>query len=251
MAITAFVFGDFNVITVCRRFNRLNELRIRQRLAVNRMALTRIATKDNLLQHGISTHMRPYGADRNCGRRLQWIRVSARADCRKRDRSDPVFPCQSQRVRVTSSEQFALATSPASPNRSHGMNDPSCLQTKTRCDLCFPSAAAAKLTAYCQQLRARRIVNRTIHTAAAEQGGIRRVDDRFGIESRDVAANDPNDLSCHGLISIGVPWNTRRDRNGGANCERNDETPKWKIHIGVPRCKSLRTSYGLSRLPLD
>ena len=56
--------------------------------------------------------------------------------------------------------------------------------------LCLSGFAAAERAAFREQLRSGRTVDRAIHTAAAKQGGVGRIDDRVRLAFGDIALND-------------------------------------------------------------
>jgi hypothetical protein len=58
----------------------------------------------------------------------------------------------------------------------------------------LPDRAAAERAALGQQFRSGGSMNRSVHTASAEQAGVRRVDDGVDLEAGDVARHD--DHSC-------------------------------------------------------
>src|SRR3954470_1770111 len=76
----------------------------------------------------------------------------------------------------------------AAPDRTDGVDDVLCRQTVTACDPCLSGRTAADAATLFEKFGTGGTVNRTIDSAAAEERGIRGVDDRIDVESGDAAA---------------------------------------------------------------
>ena len=83
---------------------------------------------------------------------------------------------------------FALAA--AVPDRADGMDHMPCGQPVSIGDLGIAGLAAVERTAFGQKFRSRRAMDRTVDTAPAEQGRIRRVDDGVNAKRGDVGDDD-------------------------------------------------------------
>jgi hypothetical protein len=83
----------------------------------------------------------------------------------------------------------------AAPNRTDRVNDVAGRQTVAARQPRLARRAAADGAAFLKQFGARRAVDRAIDPAAAEQRGIRRVDDGVGREPCDVALLQANAIA--------------------------------------------------------
>src|SRR5579871_6246473 len=99
---------------------------------------------------------------------LQRVAVGAAADRRKSDRAKPPLHRQRQAVAIALGEQLRLFFRPTPPYGSHGVDDEAGRQPVAERDLRLAGAAAAQRAALLQQLRSRRTMDRTVHSAAAE-----------------------------------------------------------------------------------
>ena len=91
---------------------------------------------------------------------------------------------------VAAGKQFIFSRLAAVPDRAGRMDDIAAGETISLCRLGFSRSAAAEGAALCEQFRAGCTVDRAVHTAAAQQGGVGRIDYRIRCTLCDVPLND-------------------------------------------------------------
>jgi len=79
---------------------------------------------------------------------------------------------------VTRTQQVGLTLLSTLPNRSDGVNNVLCLQVEARSDFGQPGLAAAQSSALIEKSRARRAMNRAVHSTATQQRFVGGVDYR-------------------------------------------------------------------------
>ena len=87
---------------------------------------------------------------------------------------------------IAGSESQVLAPLAAAPDRTDRMDDVAGRQAVALGDFGVAGGAAAQPTAFGQQFGAGGAMNRAIDATAAEQRGVRRIDDGIDIERRDI-----------------------------------------------------------------
>src|SRR5947207_5293538 len=124
----------------------------------------------------------PHLAHRNLAGLGDWIAVNAAADRRKRDRARAMLDRELQAVAITRCEQLRLTVVAAAPDRTDGVDHMLCRQPVPARDLRLAGLASAEETAFRDELRSRRAMNRAVDTTAAEERTVRGVDDRIDRE---------------------------------------------------------------------
>jgi hypothetical protein len=116
-------------------------------------------------------HPRPVG---------ERVPVDAGGDGGEGDDRTAVRGRELDRPRVAAGQQLRLAAAPAAPHRPDRVDHVPGRKPPGAGDLRLPGLAAAEPAALRQQLRTRRPMDGAVDPAAAEQAGVRRVDDRLG-----------------------------------------------------------------------
>ena len=93
-----------------------------------------------------------------------------------------------QALPVASCQQIRLAVAPATPDGTHGVDDPGGWQLMAARDLGLPRLASGEQPAFVQKLRTGGPMDRAIDPAAAELGRVGGVDDGVHGQRCDVGA---------------------------------------------------------------
>src|SRR6266851_3365547 len=112
--------------------------------------------------------------------------IGAATDRGKSNRTNSVRSRQIETVPITRRQQVRLSAAAALPHRTHSVNHIFCGKAIAASEPSLTGRAAADLAAFLQELGAGSAMNRAIDSAAAEEGGVRGVDDRVNRELRDV-----------------------------------------------------------------
>ncbi len=132
--------------------------------------------------------MRAHRGDRDLRRRLARKAINAGRDGREGDRAKPPFLRDREAGSIAAGKHVALAPIAASPDRPDGMDDMAGGQKIAPRQPRLAGRTTADRAAFGEKLGACRAVDRPVDPAAAEQGGIRGIDDRVDGKPRDVAA---------------------------------------------------------------
>src|SRR5437762_528154 len=119
---------------------------------------------------------------------VNWIAVDAATDRWKRDRANVVVDRELQARSIARREQLRLAAITAAPHRTDRMNHPLRRQPITARHPRLAGRTSADRSAFGEQVRTSRAVNRAVDSAAAEERGVGGVDDGVEGELGDVAA---------------------------------------------------------------
>ena len=109
---------------------------------------------------------------------------------RKGNRGETVRRRKIKRGAITGREQLLLPSAASSPDRADGMDDMPRRQAIAASDFCQTGFAAAKRSAFGQEVRSGSAVNGAVYPAAAKQGPVGGVDDGIGGERCDVGDAD-------------------------------------------------------------
>jgi hypothetical protein len=112
--------------------------------------------------------------------------ICTATDRRKRDRADPMLSREHKTRAITRSEKLGLSMSAIPVHRADSMNHVACRETIATRNPCFASRTTAERATFSKKLRACGAMNRTVHTASAEQRRIGCIYDRIHIECDDV-----------------------------------------------------------------
>src|SRR5262249_46684257 len=128
--------------------------------------------------------------DRGVGGLAQRVAIDARRDPGERDRREAVLACDRHRLAVTRRQLAALAALAAAIDRADRVDHEARLEPVAARQLRIAGLAAAERAALREQLLAGRAVDRAVDPTAAQQAGVRRVDDRVDVEGGDVGFHD-------------------------------------------------------------
>ena len=155
---------------------------------------------------------------RDCGCTIERKVIDTGADGREGDRAAVVFCCESKAVAIAVREQVILPALPAVPDRSRCVDDVPRRQSVSAGDLGLSGFASAQRAALCQKFRARRAMDGTIHTTAAQKACVGRVDNRVGLNLGDISLNDLDSCLHHTDLPLYFMFSIRRAR---AACQRH------------------------------
>ena len=130
------------------------------------------------------------GADRDARRAVGGKRIDAGRDRREGNRGEIVAGCEIERSAIAGREQRILVRSAAMPHRTDRMDDVFCREPIAARDLRRARLAAAERTAFGEQFRSGRAMDRAVDAATAEQRAVRGVHDRIDLQGRDVGDED-------------------------------------------------------------
>lgn len=137
-----------------------------------------IETHDNgLLKLGRALECFSDFPEGNSARPVHRKTVGACADRWKRNPGYSAFPGNLETTPVTAGQEFLLPVLSPAPDRTNGVDHPSGRKPIAFRDFRVSGLATAERAAFGEQFRACGPVNGPINTAAAQQGGIRRIDD--------------------------------------------------------------------------
>ena len=134
---------------------------------------------------------------RNAGGAVHREAIGSGADGRKRDRADALLLGQRKAASIAAREQLIFAVLAIAPDWANRVKNPLGWQPVAPGDFRLPGRAAAQFSAFFQQLRPSRSMNRAVHAAAAQQGGVRGVYDSVHHLPRDVALHHFNPVQKH------------------------------------------------------
>ena len=143
--------------------------------------------KPHQLRKLLSGQMCAHGSDGNAGGWLSWKAINPGCDCRERDIAKSLPTRDLQAGAITAFEELLLTGSSAPPDRPDRVDDMGGWQTMPAGEPRLPWWTAAQSTAFGKKLGPRSPVDRAIHSTAAEQRGVRRIDDRIDPQAGDVA----------------------------------------------------------------
>src|SRR5690348_2470376 len=111
--------------------------------------------------------------DRDLRSLIDWITVDAATDRRKGDRSHAVLFGQTQAVAIARREKLRFSAIAAAPNRADGVDHEFRRQTVAARDPRLARRTSADFAALLDKLRSGSAMDRAVHTAAAEERGVR------------------------------------------------------------------------------
>mgnify|MGYP001546366261 CR=1 FL=1 len=140
---------------------------------------------------------------------------------------------QIEGVAVAVAQQPGLAAGTARPDRADGVDHVACRQVVTVSQLDLAGRAAAQQPAGLEQARARRAMNRTVDTTAAEQRRVGGVDDRIQRQRRDVRLQGTQP-STHAniLVSLATDRKARWPRASAHRDRPPGRTRRKRTHRG-------------------
>src|SRR5579871_84482 len=169
---------------------------ISQRLPVALIDLVGEADKEDLLRQRVGVQPLAHLGDGNRRGALDRKAIDAGADGREGHRLATVLFRKGQTVPVTVRQQFFLMGLSAAPNGADRVDDMSGRQFIAAGDLRLTGLASVQFEALERQFRSGSPMNGPIDPSAAEQRGVRRIDDGVHLQLRYVALYD-FDSRCH------------------------------------------------------
>ncbi len=133
-----------------------------------------------------------HGSDGNTGGCFSWKAINPGRDCRERDIAKSLPTRDVQAGAITAFEELLLSSGSTPPDRPDRVDDMGGRQTIPAGEPRFPWWTAAQSTAFGKKLRSRSPVDRAVDPTAAEQRGVRRIDDRIDPQAGDVARGQPD-----------------------------------------------------------
>jgi hypothetical protein len=119
------------------------------------------------------------GSEGNAGSCFSWKAINPSRDCRERNIAKFLPTRDVQAGAITAFEELLLSSSSAPPDRPDRVDDVGGRQTIPAGEPRLPRWTAAQSTAFGKKLGPRSTVDRAIDSTAADQRGIRRIDDRI------------------------------------------------------------------------
>jgi hypothetical protein len=153
-------------------------------------AIVRKATEDDPGHQGSGCHRGNHRGHRNPRRGGSRKTVNAGGDGGKGNRLQVACLRQRDGAAITGCEEFIFAGLAALPDRADRVNDMPRGQPVASGNLGVSGGAAVQRATLREQLRPGNAMNRAVYAAAAEQGLIRRVDDRINAQRRDIGDDD-------------------------------------------------------------
>src|SRR5437764_2971012 len=126
--------------------------------------------------------------DRNRRGQVDRIAVRPGGDCRERDRRTAELVRQSDRPPVARGEEVSFSLLPTTPDRADRVDHPACGKLAAARCLRVAGLAATEAAALLQDRRPTRTVDRAVDATAAEEAGVRRVDDRVDLLRGEIPA---------------------------------------------------------------
>src|SRR6266436_10446850 len=142
--------------------------------------------KPHQLRKLLSGQVCVHGSDGNAGGCRSWKAINPSCDCRERDSAKSLPTGDVQAGAITAFEELLLSSTSAPPDRPDRVDDVGGRQTIPAGEPRLPRWTAAQSTAFGKKLRSRSPVDRAIDPTAAEQRGVRRIDDRIDPQAGDV-----------------------------------------------------------------
>jgi hypothetical protein len=112
--------------------------------------------------------------------------ICAATDRRKRDRANAMLSGERKTCAITRREKVGLSMSAIPVHRADSVNHVACRETIATRNPCFASRATTERATFSKKLRPCGAMNRTVHTASAEQRRVSGIYDRIDIECDDV-----------------------------------------------------------------
>ena len=142
----------------------------------------------------------PNGLNGDVCRSLQRKMVDASTDRRECDGLAPECRCLRKAIAIAGSQKLVFVRFTAAPDWSRRMdNIPAGQAIRFGC-LGFAGGTAAKRAALCQKFRSCGTMDRAVHTAAAQQRGVRSIDNRVRLAFGDVALDDFQPFHKHAFF---------------------------------------------------
>ena len=172
-----------------------------------------------------------------------------------------LIPCcfnQRKATSIATREQFVFAVIAVVPDRADRVNDPFGGQFVAARDFGLAGGATAERAAFRQQLRARRAMNRAVHTATAEQRRVGGIHNRVHALLRDVAfyyGNAASNRSAGHGLKVFPAWTSnprhaaatgpprrRRARDGRSSTSGSPPSPARTGLWPRPNCGACRAA---------
>ncbi len=174
-------------------------LRILKKTFVQAEIRFRKAAEDHFIEEGRINRLFADRADCDLRSRLLWIAVNTGADARKGDGADAEILCNGDASLVAGGQKGGLVVDSASPDRPHGVDDEFRGQKVAFGRLGVAGFTSAEESAFEEEIRPGRSMNRTVHAASAEETRIRGVDNCVDTKRSDVAADRTKNRLFHRL----------------------------------------------------
>lgn len=176
-----------------------------QKTLINAHVLFAPENKDHFVDLVLSRQEISRSIQGDLRRFSNWVAIRAATDRGKRDRPDPVFNRQLQRIPITIRQCLRFAAFPAAPHRSDRVNHKPGRQTIPAGNFRFARMATAKCSALRKQFGSGCAMNRAVDSASAEQRGVGRVHNRVDVELGNVTTYyaDPSPGSFHFKARLG------------------------------------------------
>ena len=153
--------------------------------------------RDEVDRHVVFLQKRLNRLDGHLDRLRLGVAVYARGDQGKGHARAVMFSSQPQRIAVTGRQKRPLAVPAAPPDGAGRMDDIPAGEAVPARDLGLAGGSAVQRRAFLQKLRPCRAVNRAVHAAAAQQRGVRGVDDGVHGHPGDVVLNKQQGHRSH------------------------------------------------------
>src|ERR1700742_2702977 len=118
------------------------------------------------------------------------IAIRAAADGRETNRLDFIFDRKLQRIPITIPQNLGLMVLSSSPNRTNCVNDKTRRTLISASDFRFAWSTTSESPTFGEQLGPSGAMDCTVDPAAAQESGVRGVNDGIHVELRDIAADN-------------------------------------------------------------